>query len=46
MIHLDPDGGWTRRVLGAQAELAKALLWLAPLLAVAALLEAYLNPRL
>ena len=43
VIHLDPDGGWTRRVLSAQAELGKALLWLAPLLAVAAVLEAYLN---
>jgi uncharacterized membrane protein SpoIIM required for sporulation len=46
MIHLDPDGGWTNRLLGAQAELAKALLWMAPLLALAALLEAYLSPRL
>jgi uncharacterized membrane protein SpoIIM required for sporulation len=46
VIHLDPDGGWTRRVLGAEAELAKALLWLTPLLAVAAILEAYLGPRL
>ncbi len=46
VIHLEPDGGWTRRVLGAEAELAKALLWLAPLLAVAAVLEAYLTPRL
>jgi uncharacterized membrane protein SpoIIM required for sporulation len=45
MIHLEPDGGWTSRVLSAQAELAKALLWMAPLLAVAALLEAYLNQR-
>jgi hypothetical protein len=40
-IHMEPDGGWTRRLLGAQAELAKALLWLTPLLAAAALLEAY-----
>jgi uncharacterized membrane protein SpoIIM required for sporulation len=46
VIHLEPDGGWSRRVLGAEAELAKALLWIAPLLAVAALLEAYLSPRL
>nr|MDQ6918703.1 stage II sporulation protein M [Candidatus Dormibacteraeota bacterium] len=45
VIHLEPDGGWTRRVLGAEAELAKALLWLTPLLAVAAVLEAYLSPR-
>ena len=40
-IHMEPDGGWTRRLLGAQAELAKALLWLVPLLAIGALLEAY-----
>ena len=46
MIHLEPDGGWTRRLLGAEAELAKALLWLTPVLAVAAVLEAYLTPRL
>ena len=45
-IHMEPEGGWTRRLLGAQAELAKALLWLAPLLAIAALLEAYVTPRL
>jgi uncharacterized membrane protein SpoIIM required for sporulation len=45
-IHMEPEGGWTRRLLGAEAELAKALLWLVPLLAVAALLEAYLTPRL
>jgi uncharacterized membrane protein SpoIIM required for sporulation len=45
VIHLEPDGGWTRRVLGAEAELAKALLWMAPLLAVAAILEAYLGSR-
>ncbi len=42
VIHLEPDGGWTRRVLAAEAELAKALVWLTPLLAVAAILEAYL----
>ena len=45
MIHLEPDGGWTRRVLSAEAELAKALLWMVPLLALAALLGAYLSPR-
>jgi uncharacterized membrane protein SpoIIM required for sporulation len=48
-IHMEPDGGWTKRLLGAQAEMAKALLWLTPLLAIAALLEAYaaqLTPRL
>jgi uncharacterized membrane protein SpoIIM required for sporulation len=44
-IHMEPAGGWARRVLQAQVELAKALLWLAPLLAVAALLEAFVTPR-
>ena len=44
VIHMQPDGGWGRRVLGAEAELAKALLWLVPLLAAAAILEAYLSP--
>jgi uncharacterized membrane protein SpoIIM required for sporulation len=46
VIHMETGGGWGRRLLGAQAELAKALFWLAPLLAVAAILEAYLSPRL
>jgi uncharacterized membrane protein SpoIIM required for sporulation len=45
VIHLEPEGGWLRRVIGAQAELAKALLWLVPLLAVAAVLEAFVTPR-
>jgi uncharacterized membrane protein SpoIIM required for sporulation len=45
VIHMKPGGGWTGRLLAAEAELIKALLWLAPLLAVAALLEAYLTPR-
>jgi uncharacterized membrane protein SpoIIM required for sporulation len=44
VIHLEPDGGWTRRVLGAEAELAKALIWMIPLLAMAAILEALLSP--
>ncbi len=43
VIHMEPGGGWTRRLLLAQAELAKALLWMVPLLALAALLEAYLT---
>jgi uncharacterized membrane protein SpoIIM required for sporulation len=46
VIHLEPDGGWVSRLLRAEAELAKALLWMTPLLAVAAILEAYLSPRL
>jgi uncharacterized membrane protein SpoIIM required for sporulation len=45
VIHMEPEGGWLRRVLVAQAELVKALVWMVPLLAVAALLEAYLAPR-
>jgi uncharacterized membrane protein SpoIIM required for sporulation len=43
VIHMEPDGGWTRRLIAAEAELFKALVWLVPLLAVAAVLEAYLN---
>ena len=46
VIHLEPDGGWVSRLLRAEAELAKALLWMAPLLAVAALFEAFLTPRI
>ena len=45
VIHMEPDGGWTSRLIAAEAELVKALLWLAPLLAIAAVLEAYLTPR-
>jgi len=41
-IHMEPDGGWTRRLLQAQAEFVRSLLWLAPALALAAVLEAYL----
>lgn len=44
-IHMEPGGGWGRRVLQSQLELVKALLWLAPLLALAAVLEAYVTPR-
>jgi uncharacterized membrane protein SpoIIM required for sporulation len=44
-IHMEPEGGWLRRVLDAEAELAKALLWMVPLLALAALLEAFVTPR-
>jgi uncharacterized membrane protein SpoIIM required for sporulation len=45
VIHLEPRGGWTRRLLVAEAELVKALVWMVPLLAVAALLEAFVTPR-
>lgn len=45
-IHMDSGGGWGRRLLQAQIEMAKALLWLLPLLALAALLEAFVTPRL
>jgi stage II sporulation protein M len=40
-IHMEPDGGWTRRMLEAQADFVRSLRWLAPALAVAAVLEAY-----
>jgi uncharacterized membrane protein SpoIIM required for sporulation len=46
VIHMEPEGGWLRRVLDAQAELVKALVWMLPLLAVAAILEAFVTPRL
>jgi uncharacterized membrane protein SpoIIM required for sporulation len=45
VIHMEPEGGWLRRMLDAEVELAKALLWMVPLLALAALLEAFLTPR-
>jgi len=45
VIHMEPEGGWLRRMLDAEAELAKALLWMIPLLALAALLEAFVTPR-
>jgi uncharacterized membrane protein SpoIIM required for sporulation len=43
VIHMKRDGGWTRRLLAAEAELVKALLWLGPLLLLGAVLEAYLG---
>ena len=46
VIHMEHEGGWIRRVVGAQAELVKALPWLIPLLALAAGAEAYLGSRL
>lgn len=44
-IHMEPAGGWARRVLQAEVELAKALRWLLPLLALAAILEAFVTPH-
>jgi uncharacterized membrane protein SpoIIM required for sporulation len=46
VIHMEPEGGWFRRVLDAEVELAKALLWMVPLLALAAVLEAFVTPHL
>ena len=38
-IHMEPEGGWSKRVLVAIADYARALRWLVPALAVAAILE-------
>ena len=38
-IHMEPGGGWTSRVLTAIADYARALRWLVPALALAAILE-------
>jgi uncharacterized membrane protein SpoIIM required for sporulation len=38
-IHMDARGGWSHRVLGALADYVRALRWLVPALAVAAVLE-------
>jgi uncharacterized membrane protein SpoIIM required for sporulation len=38
-IHMDPRGGWSARVLAAFADYVRALRWLVPALAVAAVLE-------
>lgn len=38
-IHLEPNGGWSNRVLAAFADYIRAMRWLIPALAVAALLE-------
>ena len=42
-IHMEPSGGWTARVLTATADYLRALRWLIPALAVAALLEVRLG---
>ena len=38
-IHMEPSGGWTARVMTATADYVRALRWLIPALALAALLE-------
>ncbi len=38
-IHMDAEGGWSDRVLAALADYMRALVWLVPALAVAAVLE-------
>jgi uncharacterized membrane protein SpoIIM required for sporulation/ABC-type transport system involved in multi-copper enzyme maturation permease subunit len=42
-IHLDARGGWSARVLAALADYVRALRWLVPALAVAAVLEALIG---
>jgi len=43
VIHMEPDGGWSRRLLVAYADYLRALRWIVPALAVAAILEAYVG---
>jgi uncharacterized membrane protein SpoIIM required for sporulation len=42
-IHMEPRGGWSARVLIAFADYMRALRWLVPALAVAAILEVWLG---
>jgi uncharacterized membrane protein SpoIIM required for sporulation len=42
-IHMQPSGGWTARVLVAFADYTRALRWLVPALAIAAVLEVRLG---
>ena len=42
-LHMDPKGGWTNRVLAAFADYVRALRWLVPALAVAAVLETFIG---
>jgi uncharacterized membrane protein SpoIIM required for sporulation len=42
-IHMDARGGWTARVMAAFADYVRALRWLVPALAIAALLEAFIG---
>jgi uncharacterized membrane protein SpoIIM required for sporulation/ABC-type transport system involved in multi-copper enzyme maturation permease subunit len=43
VIHMDASGGWNARVLAAVADYVRALRWLVPALAVAAVLEVWLG---
>ena len=43
VIHMEPSGGWGGRLLAAYADYLRALRWIVPALAVAALLEAYVG---
>jgi uncharacterized membrane protein SpoIIM required for sporulation len=43
VIHMESDGGWSRRLLAAYADYLRALRWIVPALALAAVLEAYLG---
>src|SRR6266852_5975012 len=38
-IHMEPEGGWTGRVLAAFADYMRSLRWIVPALALAAILE-------
>jgi uncharacterized membrane protein SpoIIM required for sporulation len=38
-IHMEPNGGWTARILRALADYTRSLRWLVPALALAAVLE-------
>jgi uncharacterized membrane protein SpoIIM required for sporulation len=42
-IHMDAEGGWTARVMAALADYVRALRWLVPALAVAAVLEVFVG---
>jgi uncharacterized membrane protein SpoIIM required for sporulation len=42
-IHMEPSGGWTARVMAAFADYLRALRWLVPALALAAVLEVRLG---
>src|SRR5256885_1171342 len=42
-IHMDARGGWSARVLAALADYVRALRWLVPALAAAAVLEVFLG---
>ena len=44
-IHMERGGGWAHRLLRAHLELVKAASWLVPLLAVTAVVEAFVLPH-